>query len=153
MFSISHLIKTKSYGCVFECPNWAGTSFKRPNKMTTFRELTADTNCERSLVCACVRACINVNMPQARKTGKRESNVEIVVFLLSLFVDIVFSHSLSLSLKFYCTRNFLVSFVFGAQCFECEGFLFQFDAWWHQFRYHIKSMKINGSHYFSAKSI
>lgn len=49
----------------------------------------------RAIACVCVRACINVNIPQARKTGKRESNVEIVVFLLSLFVVIVFSHSLS----------------------------------------------------------
>lgn len=129
--------------CVCRMPelNWQCWDFifrgKKKIQKTAVRELTADIEC---ILCVSVRMCVsvyNVNMPKARKTGKRESNRMSKFTALSLSSSSSFFFSTS-SHSQNLLYDFLLVFVF---CFQFEwmfeGFLTL--RLWHQFGYHIKT--------------
>lgn len=118
------LDKTKSCVCVCVCRmpelNWQCWDFifrgKKKIQKTAVRELTADIEC---ILCVSVRMCVsvyNVNMPKARKTGKRESNRMSKFTALSLSSSSSFFFSTS-SHSQTLLYDFLLVFVF---CFQFE---------------------------------
>lgn len=140
--------------------SWAESSFKRPNKVTTFREPTADTGlngcifslnaseriqangvmCECMWLCKCKYATSKKDRKKRIKcrNSKRCCCRRRRCRLLR-----------SLILKFYCAANFFF--------FYFSGFVFWYIQFlskglWHQLRFHINTWTRKHARTMSAKS-